>query len=139
MQNICPNWNGFTKTQKKYFWVWFFAGIAWKEATCIEGQINANATSGIAVGYLQLNEKPGDRNWRGDDSGKSCAHKEVKTAKNNLKCGIEIFNEQLQGKNGIYKSNGQLGGKGSSSYWQDLRGSNSKVLQMVKAFPGCKT
>ncbi len=138
MTSTCPKWQSFTRDEKKYFWVWFFAALSWKEATCQESEINKNATSGVAVGYLQLNEKQADRKWRGDDSGKSCAATEVKSATYNLKCGLEIFNEQLRGKDSIYLGNGQLAGKGSNSYWQDLRGSNSKVLKMVQDFPGCK-
>ena len=138
MKNICPKWGSFSKEQKKYFWVWFFAAVAWKESTCRETEMNPNATSGVAVGYLQLNEKKSARYWRGDDSGKSCAVTEVKSPVNNIRCGLEIFNEQLQGKFGIYEGNGQLGGKGSNSYWQDLRTANPHTFTMVKDFPGCR-
>lgn len=139
MDKTCPKWAKFSKEQKKFFWVWFFAAIAWKESTCNEKAINKNATSGTAVGFLQLNEKKSARYWRGGNSGKSCAAAEVYSAVNNLKCGLEIFNEQLQVFDGIYEGNGQLAGKGSNSYWQDLRGSKaSRVITMVKDFPGCK-
>lgn len=137
MKSICPKWASLSKEQKKYFWVWFFAAVAWKEATCRETEINRNATSGVAVGYLQLNEKKSARYWRGGDSGKSCAVTEVKSPLKNIRCGLEIFNEQLHGKEGLYEGNGQLGGKGSNSYWQDLRGSKPHTFTMVKEFPGC--
>ncbi len=138
MSTICLNWTHFKPERKKYFWVWLFAALAWKESTCNENAVKKNATSGVAVGYLQLNEKKSARHWRGDDSGDSCAASEVKSAVNNIRCSLEIFNEQLQGKKGVYEGNGQLAGKGSNSYWQNLRGAKSRVVTMVKEFPGCK-
>lgn len=78
-------------------------------------------------------KKKSDRYWRGD----SCKAPSVKAPKNNLRCSVDIFNEQLKGKSGDYEGNGKLGGKGSNSYWQDLRGENPKVLTMVKKFPDC--
>lgn len=134
MKTVCPKWESFSKEKKKYFWVWFFAAVAWKESTCREDEIDRGATNGVAVGYLQLDEKKSARYWR----GKSCAVAEVKSAVNNIRCSLEIFNEQLQGRDGVYEGNGQLGGKGSNSYWQDLRGAKPHTFTMVKDFPGCK-
>lgn len=138
MDSICPKWGWLTEREKKMFWVWFFAAIAWKESTCNEKAINKAATDGSAMGYLQLNEKLSARKWRGGSSGKSCATANIHPAEHNLKCGVEILNEQLRGHEGLYESNGQLSGKGSNSYWQDLRGNGKeKIKSMVKSFPGC--
>ena len=135
----CPKWSKLTKAEKEYFWVWFFAALALKESTCKEGQVNGNATDGVAVGYFQLNERTKDRSWRDGDSGKSCGYVEVRSSVPNIKCSLEIFNEQLKGKNGIYKGNGNIVGAGANSYWQDLRKkSNQTVIKMVKTFPPCK-
>lgn len=139
MAEICPKWGNLSTEQRKVFWVWFFAAIAWKESTCNEKAINKAASGGTAVGYLQLNEKTSARKWRGGESGSSCGAPDVHRADSNLKCGVEIFNEQLRGREGLYEGNGQLSGKGSNSYWQDLRGpGKNKIKAMVKTYPLCK-
>lgn len=135
----CPKWTKLSKAEKEHFWVWFFAALAFKESTCKEGQINRNATHGSAVGYFQLNERVKDRRWRDGPSGSSCGALEVKSSIPNIKCSMEIFNEQLKGQDGIYKGNGDIVGRGAHSYWQDLRqSSNHSVIRMVKDFPPCK-
>ena len=88
MDKICPKWGWLSDEDKKMFWVWFFAAIAWKESTCNEKAINKAATDGSAIGYLQLNEKVGARKWRGGHSGKSCAVVDIHHPEKNLKCGV---------------------------------------------------
>lgn len=139
IEAACPKWSRLSKSQKEHFWVWFFAALAFKESTCKEGQVNRNATHGSAVGYFQLNERVKDRKWRDGPSGSSCGAAEVKSSIPNIKCSLEIFNEQLKGKSGIYEGNGNIVGRGANSYWQDLRQrSNHSVVRMVKDFPPCK-
>lgn len=139
MNAACPKWSKLSKAEKEYFWVWFFAALAYKESTCKEGQVNGNATHGTAVGYFQLNERIKDRKWRDGDSGSSCGYVEVRNSVPNIKCSLEIFNEQLKGAVGAYKGDGSIAGRGANSYWQDLRQkSNQTVVKMVKDFPPCK-
>lgn len=139
MNAACPKWSKLSKAEKEYFWVWFFAALAYKESTCKEGQVNGNATHGTAVGYFQLNERIKDRKWRDGDSGSSCGYIEVRNSVPNIKCSLEIFNEQLKGAAGAYKGDGSIAGRGANSYWQDLRQkSNQTVVKMVKDFPPCK-
>lgn len=138
-KKLCPNWDQLTKEEMAYFWMWFMAAISWKETTCGANTVNKAATHGVAVGHLQLNQNKKDRSWRGGSSGNSCAASEVTSDANNLKCGLEILNEQLKGKNGLYKGNGELFGKGANSYWQALRTSTGdKVTEFMKDFPFCK-
>lgn len=138
-KKICPGWSQMTKEEMAYFWTWFIAAISWKETTCGVNTTNKAATHGVAVGHLQLNQNVKDRSWRGGESGKSCAVADVSNDANNLKCGLEILNEQLKGKAGLYKGNGDLFGKGANSYWQALRTpSGDKVIEYMKDFPFCK-
>lgn len=137
-QLVCPNWANLSNEQRAYFWVWFIAGLSWKETTCGANTVNSNATHGTAVGLLQMNQNRSDRHWRGGSSGNSCAVANVKPDDANLKCGLEILNEQLKGQNGIYEGNGALYGRSAHAYWQDIRRSNSTVIRMMADFPPCK-
>lgn len=56
-QNICPNWPNLSVPEKEQFWIWTFAAISWKESTCNPKARNGNATNGVAVGLLQLDER----------------------------------------------------------------------------------
>lgn len=139
MQAACPNWTGLSKEQKAYYWVWLFAAISWKESTCGAALTNTAATHGTAAGHLQLNLKRGDRAWRGGTTGDSCAAPDIKPAEANLKCGIEILNEQLKGRNGIYEGNGTLFGRGAHAYWQHLKQKDGGlIMKLVRDFPLCK-
>ena len=139
MQLACPNWPNLSKDQKAHYWVWVFAAISWKESTCGAALTNKAATHGTAAGHLQLNLKRNDRAWRGGTSGESCGVPDIRQDEANLKCGVEIFNEQLKGKDGIYEGNGTLYGKGANAYWQHLRMKNGGlIMKLVKDFPHCK-
>lgn len=138
ISSICPKWNTLQKEIKANFWVWFIAAISRKETTCGAATVNKAATHGVAVGHLQLNQNKKDRSWRGGTSGKSCAATDIANEANNIKCGLEILNEQLKGKSGIYEGSGELFGRRANSYWQALRTkTGGKVIEMVKHFPHC--
>lgn len=131
---ICPRWAYFDKATKIHFWVWTLAAMAWKEATCLEDARNANATNGVAVGLLQLDEKKSARSWRGPN----CRVKNVSAANENIRCGMDILEELLQGKSGEYKSNGRLYGRGSNSYWEQLRRTDGDQMGVrIREFPLC--
>ena len=139
IQMACPNWVNLTKEQKAYYWVWLFAAISWKESTCGAALLNKKATHGTAAGILQLNQSAKDRAWRGGDSGNSCAVPNIKPDEANVKCGIEIMNEQLKGKSGVYEGNGTVFGRGAHSYWQHLRQKKGGlIMDKVRDFPLCK-
>lgn len=116
MDFICPNFKNFDNEIKKKFWVWTFASIAWKEATC-NPKITAQGVNSKAVGLLQLEDSRRLRSGRGDN----CEVSEVISPGNNLACGVEILHQQLLGKDSTYftTSTGELFWKGT--YWQDLR------------------
>lgn len=133
-QEICPNWPNLTVDEREHFWVWTIASIAWKESTCNAKSRNGNATNGVAVGLLQLDEKPKARSWR----GKNCSVKTVTDPQNNIKCGLDILQEILKADEGDYRSNGLLYGKKNNSYWEQLRRQNGgKIGELIRTHPLC--
>lgn len=139
IERVCPKWAELTPENKTNFWIWFIAAISWKESTCGAAKKNPAATHGVAVGHLQLNKNRKDRSWRGGSSGNSCNVPDISIDENNIKCGLEILNEQLKGKDGIYEGSGDLFGRGSNAYWQALRTSDGgKIIDLVEVYPFCK-
>lgn len=139
IQRACPNWPNLSKEQKAYYWVWFFAAISWKESTCGARLTNKKATHGVASGHLQLNKRRKDRAWRGGTTGESCAVDDIRSNEANMKCGVEIFNELLKGKNGKYEGDGNIYGLRSNSYWKELRKEDGGlIMKLVRDFPLCK-
>ena len=133
--SACPNWNKMSTDEKKHFWVWVMASIAHVESTCKPDARNSSATNGVAVGLLQLDERLAQRKWRGPN----CAAKQVTGAKENLRCGLDIVEELLKGKEGEYKSSGEIWGAKSSSYWQHLRKKNGgEISDLITLNPFCK-
>lgn len=131
----CPNWENMNKDEKQHFWVWVMAAIAHTESTCNPKARNGQGTNGCAVGLLQLDEKTSARKWRGPN----CAVKSVSTPKENLRCGMDILEELLKGKQGDYKSSGEIWGKRSSSYWQHLRQKQGgDISDLIRLNPFCK-
>lgn len=131
---ICPKWNTFDNEQKIHFWVWTLASIAWKEATCKENARNGKASNGVAVGLLQLDEGTKNRSWRGP----SCKVPSVAKASENLKCGLDIMEDLMEAKSGVYKSNGLLYGRKNNSYWEQLRHSDGgEIGRRIRAYPPC--
>lgn len=139
IQMACPNFPNLTKEQKAYYWVWLFAAISWKESTCGAATVNKAATHGTAAGMFQLNQNAKDRAWRSGTSGNTCGVPNIKPDEVNLKCSMEIMNEQLKGKNGIYEGNGTVFGRGANAYWQHLRKKDGGlIMKLVRDFPLCK-
>jgi hypothetical protein len=131
----CSNWDKMDKNEKEHFWVWVMASIAHIESTCNPKARNGNATNGAAVGLLQLDERSSARKWRGHN----CDVKSVAEPKNNLRCGLDILEELLKGKDGDYKSNGEIWGPHSNSYWQHLRKKDGgDISDLIKLNPFCK-
>ena len=131
----CPNWKNLSVDQKKRFWVWTMASIAKVESGCDPTAKNSAATNGTAIGLLQLDERPSARKWRGEE----CTAKSVTGAKENLRCGLDIMGSLISGQDGIYKSNGQIIGSGSNSYWQQLRQKGGgEIADLISQNPECK-
>lgn len=135
--NICPRWTKMTKDQKKHFWVWIMASIAYEESTCIPTVRNANGTNEPAVGLLQLEESYKGRAWRGGD----CKVKNVQEPIANIKCGMKIMSDLLKGPEGIYKTPGYLYESGKTlSYWQKLKRPNGgDIGKLIKSHPYCNS
>lgn len=139
VQSFCPKWPNLTDIEKEYFWIWLMAAISFKETTCGANTVNRAATHGTAVGHLQINKPRKDRYWRGGESGDSCGVPDVAPAQANIMCGLEILNEQLKGRDGAYKGNGNLFGPGAHSYWHHLRLKNGgTIIKLLKDFPLCR-
>lgn len=131
----CPNWEKMNKDEKQHFWVWVMASIAHVESTCNPKARNGQATNGAAVGLLQLDERASARKWRGSN----CGVKSVTNPKENLRCGLDILEELLKGKEGEYKSSGEIWGKRSGSYWQHLRkNKGGEISDLILLNPFCK-
>lgn len=131
---ICPNWSNLSVDEKKHFWVWTIAAISWKESSCDSKARNSNASNGVAVGLLQLDEGTKNRAWR----GQNCKVKKVTGASDNIKCGLDILTEILKAEDGDYRSNGLLYGKKNNSYWQDLKKvKGGKIGTLIRSYPPC--
>jgi hypothetical protein len=131
-QNICPKWDRLSLAEKKHFWVWTIASLAWDEATCKANARNPRATNGVGVGLLQLDENRSDRYWR----GANCKTASVASASQNLKCGLDILSELMKGPNGMYKNNGQL--FPTRSYWANFRGkTGGDAGRLISQFSAC--
>lgn len=138
MNEVCPKWSKFSKIDKEYFWVWFFASIALAESTC-RNNYKSKAVNGMGIGYFQLDAPKSARSWKGGKDNKACRVASIVGAKENITCALEIFNEQLRGKASEFKGNGNLFDKKTNSYWQKLRYSDGdEIIERVKTFPGCK-
>ena len=132
----CPNWQNMNQDQRKHYWVWVMASIARVESTCNPLARNGKATHGVAVGLMQLNEKPSARKWRGEN----CRGAEVLSVRKNLHCSLDIMSELLSAKDGRYESNGQLWGRGSASYWKRLReeSDGGDIGEFIRMHPFCE-
>ena len=109
--------------------------IANKESSCNPRNRNSKATKGVAVGLLMLDERLSARTWRGPN----CKQKDILDIKNNIRCGLDILGELLQGKKGEYKGNGELWGPDSNSYWEELRKKGGgDIADLIQDHPLCR-
>ncbi len=136
MKNVCPLWGKLSQEKRKHLWVWFMASIAFDESRCIKSASNNEATNGVAIGLFQLDERPSMRSWR----GQNCRTVTVKEPIDNIRCTMDIFEELLKGPKGTYKSNGELWGRGSNSYFQKLRrDQGGQIGTLFKSNPICSS
>lgn len=134
VEKSCPGWPRMSLEEKQYYFVWVKASISHKESTC-DPNARVKATNGIAVGLLQLDEKLSNRKWRGPN----CNQKNILNIRANLRCGLDIFKELLKGKSGEYKGSGELWGKSSNSYWEQLRlKDGGQIAKLISLNPVCK-
>lgn len=133
--SACPNWKNMSADERSHFWVWVMASISHVESTCNEKARNGAGTNGVAAGLLQMDERVSNRSWR----GVNCKVASVNKADPNIRCGLDILGELLKGKKGDYKSNGELWGRKSNSYWQHLRSADGGgISDLIKLNPYCK-
>lgn len=130
----CPQWAVMSIEQKKHFWVWATASISYIESRCKVKARNHNGTNGVAAGLMQLDERQSMRSWRGSN----CGVKNILDPKSNIRCGLDIMEELLQGSEGVYRTSGELWGPKSHSYWEHLRKKNGGgIAQLIKLHPYC--
>ncbi len=135
LSSACPNWKGLNIKQKEKVWIWIVALIANKESTCMPRKRNPKATNGVAVGLLMLDERLSARKWRGPN----CTKKDVLDITANLRCGLDILEELLLGKDGEYQGNGELWGPRSNSYWEELRKKGGgDIADLIQDHPLCR-
>lgn len=128
----CPKWRELSVKERVRFWVWTFAAIAWDESSCKPNERNPNATNGVAVGLMQLDELPSARKWRGPN----CRASSVAAPSQNILCSLDIMEELLKGRQGVYKTDGNLWD--TNSYWQKLRTKDGgNIGRLIKTYPLC--
>jgi hypothetical protein len=135
--DACPRWAQLNREQRRHFWAWVFAAIAWDESKCRANARNPRGTNGVAVGLLQMEERRASRTWRGPN----CRAQTVTGARENILCGMDIMAELLKGQNGEYKGAGAIlrNGTRNTSYWEKLRRPNGGVIgEMIKTHPLCQ-
>lgn len=133
----CPNWAGLNEDERRHFWVWTFASIAWDESRCVPNRRNLQGSNGVAVGLLQMDEARGSRSWRGSN----CRVQSVAAPRENLLCGLDIMAELLLGPEGEYRGRGAIfiDGRRNTSYWQKLRTSGGGAIgDRIRSYPLCQ-
>jgi hypothetical protein len=131
----CSNWKSLNTMQKEKVWIWIVTLIANKESTCIPRNRNRKATNGVAVGLLMLDERLSARKWRGPN----CNKKDILDITTNIRCGLDILEELLLGKEGTYQGNGELWGHRSNSYWEELRKKGGgNIADLIQEHPLCR-
>lgn len=131
---VCPKWSNLSKEERVHFWVWTMASLAWGEARCVPTARNRNATNGVGVGLFQLDERKSARYWR----GKHCNVQSVSNSNANTLCALDIMSELIQGKQGMYKSNGKIYSN-PNSYWEHLRRpTGGNMGNLIKRYPLCR-
>jgi hypothetical protein len=132
--NACPKWRNLGNDEKKHFWVWMMASIAQVESRCLPNARNQNGTNGVAAGLYQLDERQAMRSWRGPN----CGGRNILEPRSNIRCGLDIMEALLTGKDGVYRTNGELWGPRSRSYWEHLRRRNGgDIGSLVRQNPFC--
>lgn len=135
---VCPRWTKMSKEERLHFWAWTFAAIAWDETRCVPNRRNVNATDGVAIGLLQLNEDLQSRRWRGPN----CRGASVANPSSNLLCGLDIMSELMKGRQGVYRSSGAIFSSQSrqvNSYWEKLRGPGGGTIgARIIEHPSCR-
>lgn len=128
MKAICPNFVNLSADEKKRFWVWTFASIAWDEARCTNPR-RTQCTFANCIGIMQVDELESRRYWRGP----GCRGRSMARPEDAFRCSLEIMRGQYEG---FYGRPPSL----RKSYWQKLRGAGTggSVKERMKLFPGCK-
>jgi hypothetical protein len=125
MQNYCPNFSKFNKSEKENFWVWFIAAMAMRESAC-RPDVKAKGPNGTAAGLLQLHlHKEYAYHEHCQDTNALIPHE-------NLNCGTAMFDAQLIRFNRMFLSNG--------SYWQVLQTdiSGNGVRKLISLYRPCR-
>lgn len=147
MKRMCPGFAKMNKDERKHFWVWALASIAWQETKCGLRQYtkpHVDVTGKRVTGEFQMEQTLRHRSWRGNNPGapwrskRYCAVASVDDFDNNLMCSMDILIGQFKGEYG--RPPGLVG----PSYFAELRTldrpsrwDRSPIIKRIKAHPGC--
>ncbi|WP_372653958.1 hypothetical protein [Halobacteriovorax sp.] len=139
----CPNWYNLNTEERKRFWIWMMASIAQVESSCDKNQVNTGAvpnSSDRPRGLFQLNTLKKNRSWRGENCKFPSGETDTIKPRNQILCSMDIMNELLKGRRGMYKANGRI--FPTNSYWEKLRPAHSStggpIGELVRKFPLCR-
>ncbi|GAB4021249.1 MAG: hypothetical protein Fur0010_24240 [Bdellovibrio sp.] len=94
----CPYYNEASPEQKKQFWVIFMASIAKAESNFNKGLIFKEKFDGTeSTGLLQINPEAADVHCQKPEGIEKFKIEHMKDPKINLRCGLQIMKNQLQG------------------------------------------
>lgn len=110
LPQLCPKFNSMDVVQKKQFWIYVFAAMAFKESSC-NYRITAVGKNDTAAGLLQL---PMNRSML---NAQRCSNVNPLNAQDNLTCSLTILNRNIE-TNGKLFYNSAAGERG---YWQVLQ------------------
>lgn len=138
----CPNWYNLNTEERKRFWIWMMASIAQVESSCDKNQVNTGAvpnSSDRPRGLFQLNTLKKNRSWRGENCKFPSGSADTIKPRNQILCSMDIMNELLKGRKGMYKASGRI--FPTNSYWEKLRPDHSStggpIGKLVRKFPLC--
>ena len=135
VSRMCPRFNHFfSPEQKRNFWVWVFASLAYQESRCQTSMrltrapvdINPN---GHAAGLFQIEEQADLR--AGRDSlygGKYCSGNPYSVSVN-VRCAVRMLSTPLRKGMGPYSTKNQ--------YWSSFLKKNTKAKARIAQYKAC--
>jgi hypothetical protein len=131
VRSVCPKFSKFNPGTKYQFWNYVAASMSVIESSCDE-KIEVPGVNDMAVGLFQMEKHMVKRAAAGRDPNYCKTTKEIDPT--NVDFQIECTVWQMKDwccdrKYSLTQGNG---------YWQELRGKDSDISQLVAQFPGCK-
>ena len=146
--NACPNFASFTPAQKRHFWVWTFAALAWQESKCNNGTRDSSAhinPNGKAVGLYQIERRSDLREGRDDRyRGRYCSG-DPESLRVNTRCSVRMLATPLTNGNGPLTRSNQYWGPfkfAENGEWIKLKNGRrifvkSVSKKLIKQYAAC--